>query len=178
MLRREPFRLLFPLGVALGWIGVLPWLLFGGGLIRQWMGVYHALTMTQGFLLAAAAGFLATMVPRRTGSAPASAIEIAVFAIGPTLVPALLAVGQLALAEIAFVLTLLAIAQFGARRLFGASRAMPPSFVMLPFGVVCAIAGAALLIASTRNALMLAPGRSLPAEGLLYWIVLALAPKL
>ena len=29
--RREPYRLLFPLGAALGVAGVLPWLLFGVG---------------------------------------------------------------------------------------------------------------------------------------------------
>src|SRR5207249_2089651 len=74
--KREPFRLLFPLSVLLAWAAVLPWVLFGAGLTRAWLGAFHALTMTQGFLVAVAVGFLATMIPRRTGTAPPSTVEL------------------------------------------------------------------------------------------------------
>src|ERR1022692_4014226 len=77
-LRREPFRILFPLGALLAWVAVLPWVLFGTGFIRTWLGTYHALTMTQGFLVAIAFGFLGTMLPRRTGAAPLTTVELLV----------------------------------------------------------------------------------------------------
>jgi uncharacterized protein involved in response to NO len=176
--RREPFRLLFPIAVTLGLAGVLPWLLFGTGLIREWMGGYHALTMTQGFLLAAAAGFLSTMIPRRTGAAPPSSLELALFAIGPLLVVLALFFGRLIWAELAFAGTIGALAQFSGRRLMRSHKKMPPSFVMMPVGLLCALVGAGLLCASTMGANVLAAGRSLAEEGLLFGLVLALGPML
>ena len=51
-LRREPFRVLFPLALLIGGAGMLPWLLFGRGLTRVWPGPFHSVTMTQAFLVA------------------------------------------------------------------------------------------------------------------------------
>jgi len=104
VLRREPFRLLFPLGALFALLGVLPWLLFGIGLSRLYLGVYHAFTMTQAFLIAIAAGFLGTMIPRRTGSAPLSAGELVVLCASLAAIPAALIANRVAVAEVAFAL--------------------------------------------------------------------------
>ena len=61
--RREPYRLLFPLGGLLGLAGVLPWLLFGLGLSHRYDPVFHSLTLVQGFLACYVLGFLFTFVP-------------------------------------------------------------------------------------------------------------------
>ena len=49
-LRKDPYRLFFPLGVLLGWAGVGQWLWFslgGGGPFRV---VFHSMVQVQGFL--------------------------------------------------------------------------------------------------------------------------------
>src|SRR5256885_902829 len=65
MLRREPHRLLFPLGALLAWSGVLPWLFFSLGLRKLYAPVIgilvyrsflHPLAELEGFLTCLAAG--------------------------------------------------------------------------------------------------------------------------
>ncbi|HEX4461616.1 MAG TPA: NnrS family protein, partial [Polyangia bacterium] len=179
-LRREPFRLLFPLGALLALLGVLPWLLFGTGLSRLWLGTYHALTMTQAFLVAIAAGFLGTMLPRRTGSAPLSAAELLALAVALIAIPVALFRDRLALAEVAYLVAVATLAQFALRRIGGAKRRVPSSFVHIPFALVAGTIGAALLLAATRRApsWTLAVGRALVEEGVLLPLVMALVPML
>ena len=182
-LRREPFRLLFPIGAMLALAGVVPWLAFGLGWSRMWPGRYHALTMTQGFLVAIAAGFLGTMIPRRTSTAPLSTAELAALAMGLGLLPVALYLDHLAIAECAYLVVLVTLVQFALRRMRHAARAappVPPSFVLIPCALASGAAGALLLLASAFGA---APwtaelGRSLAQEGVLLPLVLALAPML
>ena len=63
MLRREPFRLFFPLGVALAWIGIGHWIAYWGGWIGSYSCLAHGLVQIQGFLFAFALGFLLTALP-------------------------------------------------------------------------------------------------------------------
>jgi len=74
--RREPFRIFFPLGIALAWIGIGHWVAYAAGWIGTYSCTAHGLVQIQGFLLAFALGFLLTAIPRRTASEPASAIGI------------------------------------------------------------------------------------------------------
>ena len=83
ILRSEPYRVLFPLGVFLSWAGVAPWLLFAFGLTDQWLSVFHALTQVQCFLTCMAAGFLFTMIPRRTATRPATYWEVGLAILAP-----------------------------------------------------------------------------------------------
>lgn len=179
-LRREPFRLLFPLGALLALAGVLPWLLFGTGVTRMWLGTYHALTLTQGFLLAVAAGFLGTMIPRRTGAAPLSTLELAVLIAALVALPPALLAGHLALAEGAYLVALATLGAFALSRLRKSDRTPPPSFVLIPFAVAAGVFGALLVIAFTVGApaWTLAWGRALVEEGVLVPLVMALAPML
>lgn len=181
-LRREPFRLLFPLGVVIAWLAVLPWVLFGVGVTRVWLGTFHGLAMTQGFLLAMAVGFLGTMIPRRTGASPMASGELVFFTIGLAAIPLLLFWSPLLAPEVVYLAILVALARFALVRLRSASatRQPPPSFVWLPLGVIAAAIGAALLIASALGApdWTTALGRSLVEEALLLSMVLALAPVL
>ena len=182
LVRREPFRLFFPLAALLGLAGVLPWLLFGSGLSTAWPGTYHALTMTQGFVVATAAGFLGTMIPRRTGGAPFARGELGLVIAGLTVLPPALALGRLAIAECASLVVLATLAQFAVRRLRASRgpRAAPASFVLLPSGLAMGATGSGLLLASALGApaWTLALGRGLVEEGLVLGLVLALAPML
>jgi uncharacterized protein involved in response to NO len=178
-MRREPFRILFPLGALLAWAAVLPWVLFGTGFIRAWLGGYHALTMTQGFLVAMAFGFLGTMLPRRTGAAPLSTVELSVAIAALVAVPLCLLADWLAGAQLAYLTVLATLVQFALRRLGRAGRPPHPSFVFLPLGLLGGMAGAILIIVSTfARPSLLAPGRALVEEGLLLSLVLAMAPML
>lgn len=181
ILRREPFRLLFPLGVLLAWIGVAPWVLYGSGLLHQWLGLYHAFTMTEGFLVAIAAGFLGTLIPRRTGAPPYSRLELTLIVGGLLAVPLALALGGLGAAQAAYLLVLGTLTTFAMRRIGSAGeKRMPPSHVLLPFGVLMGAAGAALILAFSLGAplILLTIGRPLVEEGLLFGLVLAVAPML
>jgi len=179
-LRREPFRLLFPLGVLLAWLAIIPWVLFGTGVIRGWLGSYHALTMTQGFLVAISVGFLGTLIPRRTGASPMSSFELLLCVAALASVPLWLLGDQLLGAQVAYLMVLATLAQFAIRRMRVAKRPAPPSFVFLPIGMVAGGAGAALIGVSTLGGpgWTLGTGRSLVEEGLLLCLVMALAPML
>ncbi|MFY0563239.1 NnrS family protein [Archangium lansingense] len=86
--RREPYRLLFPLGVVLGGTGMVHWLLYAVGVTMQWRSTFHALALVQGFLLCFALGFLFTFIPRRTGTVGPSAVQLGASLVLPVLLTA------------------------------------------------------------------------------------------
>jgi uncharacterized protein involved in response to NO len=145
--RTEPFRVFFPLGVVLGWVGIGHWLLYTIGVTSTYSCLFHGLVQMQAFMMAFAVGFLLTAVPRRTGGAPPSRLEMTVVA---TL---LLAVATAALRErwavqqLAYAALFLVLLQFAVRRFVGraAGRRPPAAFVLIPLGVLHGLAGAALI---------------------------------
>lgn len=186
LLRAEPFRLFFPLAFLLGIVGVAHWVLFTTGLISHYLRRFHGVTQTQSFLLAFAAGFLCTAIPKRTRTAPATWLEL-----GALLV--LLPVVSLAtlfeydgIGQAAYAAALLTLAQFAVRRFFDVGpghpialgsagpRRPPASFAMVPVGLLAGLVGAAASIvgrgAASNWALML--GERLTFEGV--FICLAL----
>ena len=183
-LRREPFRVFFPLAILIGASGMVPWLLFGRGVTRAWPGTAHAITMTQSFLVAVAVGFLGTMIPRRTGAAPMSWLELGLLALGLIAAPVLAHADMLAGAELAYLGVLLTLAGFVIRRLRargGGHRAPPPSFVLIPIGLLCGVGGATLMLwflvgGEPIWAYLL--GRQLVQQGLMLALVMALGPML
>lgn len=184
LLRREPYRLFFPLAGLLALVGVAPWLLFSHGLLRAWPGVAHSFVMAEGFVLAVAAGFLGTMLSRRTGGALLSRVELAVLGLGLAALPASALAGLRAPTQLLGLVVLATLARFAIHRLRNVRDrpALPPSFVLIPFALLAAVAGTLLLtIAALRPdapSWSFALGRSLVEEGLLLPLVLALAPML
>lgn len=150
MLSRDPWRLFFPLGVALAWAGVLHWLLYAVGATPEYRSVFHSTAQIQGFLTCLAAGFLLTFVPRRTGTAPALRWEVAAAAAGPVLATLAAWWERWALAQAFWLAGALAVAAFVVRRLLepGASRRVPGVFVWVPVALVAGAAGAALVAAA------------------------------
>lgn len=146
--RAEPFRAFFPLGVALGWVGIGHWLLYATGLSQTYSCLMHGLLQTQSFLMAFALGFLFTAVPRRTGSAPPSETElVAALALLASTAAALVAQAWL-LAEVGYLATLALLLQFALRRFLGATAARrpPAAFVLIPIGILHGVVGGLLLI--------------------------------
>ncbi len=183
--RREPFRVFFPLGLALGVAGMFPWILFGRGYLHAWPGLTHSLTMTQAFLVALAVGFLGTMLPRRAKSAPLSVVELGVLAAALIAVPFAVHRGSLLGAELAFLIVLATLGQYVVRAFrranADAARPMPPSFVLVPMSVALGSLGAGMLIAFDLEAAgpwAFLLGRQLAQQGLMLGLLLALAPML
>lgn len=142
--RREPYRLLFPLGVLLAWWGVGHWLLVGLFGIGSWSGVFHSIAQIQGFLMAFACGFLYTAVPRRTQTWPPAPWEMAVALAAPPATTACAALGALALAQACWGVLMLTLLAFCLRRFLArnAGRRPPDCFLWVPLSFVLALAGA------------------------------------
>lgn len=153
LLRREPYRLLFPLGVVLSWAGVAPWLLFAFGLIDSWLPIFHAMTQVEGFLACIAAGFLLTMIPRRTATPPASAWEVAALAVAPLGASVLAWFERWAAAQVFWLLFLAVLARFAISRFRArtAVQRVPASFVLVVFAIVLGAVGAVLAGVGAAN---------------------------
>ncbi len=144
--RREPYLLFFPLGVLLSWAGVAHWLAFSLGLLGDFQPIFHAMTQVQGFLMCFAVGFLMTMVPRRTGSAPPAAWEVAVCAIAPVVTSVAAWNQAWHVSQAAWLALASTLVAFAVRRFLAASsRRRPPNgFVWIPASIGIGIVGAVL----------------------------------
>ena len=171
--QREPFRIFFPLGIALAWIGIGHWLAYGAGWIGTYSCTAHGLTQIQGFLLAFALGFLLTAIPRRTASAPASAAGIAAAALALVVSTAAAFREQWWLSEGATLAVLVGMIVFARARFVagGGGRRPPAAFVLLPLGLACAMVGAAL-VAWARTPAAHVVGRLLLTQGFFLCLVM------
>jgi len=146
VLRREPFRLFFPLGVLLAWGGVGHWLTYAVGLTTAYSCQSHALVQIEGFLLAFASGFLLTAVPRRTNSTPPAIGTIVLLALLQVVTVVMSLAGYRVLAAGTGCLQLVTLAGFAVRRLRASGgRRPPPGFVLVPLALVLGVAGSVLL---------------------------------
>src|SRR5262245_1269644 len=66
--RRDPYRLFFPLGIAVGIAGVAIWPIYYFGLSSGYSGRAHAFVQSTGFVYAFIVGFLLTAIPRFTNT--------------------------------------------------------------------------------------------------------------
>jgi uncharacterized protein involved in response to NO len=146
-LRREPYRLFFPLGLLLGWAGVLHWLLHGAGWLANYRPVFHAIAQVQGFLMCFAVGFLFTAIPRRTETEGPSGGQIALVAlcaVGTTACSWFQWWGASQLCWLILVGTLIGFALGRVRRASG-GRKPPNSFVWIPLSLLTGVAGSVLI---------------------------------
>ncbi|MFZ3230682.1 MAG: NnrS family protein [Pseudobdellovibrio sp.] len=74
----EPYQILFPIGILLACVGVIPWILFSAGAVAVYPNLIHAKIMVLGFLISFVSGFLMTAVPKMSGSKSASNFEISI----------------------------------------------------------------------------------------------------
>jgi uncharacterized protein involved in response to NO len=176
LLRREPYRIFFPLGALLGAAGVGHWLLYVTGVQARYSGQGHAFVQVQAFLLAFACGFLLTMIPRRTGTASASWPGIAGLAAALVVVTAAALLEAWIVAEAAFLAAILGLVAFAGRRL-GAGMggpAPPDAFVLIPIGLAHGLVGAVLIVGARSLPVTwgMSAGRGMVQEGLFTCLVL------
>ncbi|MBS2025575.1 MAG: NnrS family protein, partial [Deltaproteobacteria bacterium] len=144
--RRDPWKVFFPLGLVLAWVGVLPWLLFGLGLTETYLSIFHAMVQVQGFLFCFAMGFLFTFLPRRTGTAPPSAIELVLCLMSPVALAALALAERWALSQLFWFLPLGVLIRFALSRMLHSRKRgqFPPAFLWVGMGLLCGVAGGVL----------------------------------
>lgn len=147
--RRQPYRLLFPLGVALAWAGVLHWVLHATGRLPDYRPVFHAITQIQGFMTCMAMGFLMTMIPRRTVTQPPTPWEMGAALVLPVATTVAAWFGRLAASQLFWALLVAVLIVFAVRRFTSgdAGRTPPTSFVWIPIAFGLGLVGSLLTAA-------------------------------
>ncbi|RMG19333.1 MAG: hypothetical protein D6729_05620 [Deltaproteobacteria bacterium] len=136
----EPYRLYFPLGFLMVWAGLAPWVLYGAGWASEYRSIFHAMVQVEGFLTSFALGFLFTMYPRRTGTAPAAPWQIG---FGLLAIPAIAVAAffeHWAVSQTVWIALNGVVLAFLWQRRRGARRP-PTAFVWLPLAFVISLAG-------------------------------------
>jgi uncharacterized protein involved in response to NO len=141
---QEPFRVLFPLGAVLAWLGVSQWLLFALGATQEYRSIFHSLAQVEGFLACFASGFLLTFLPRRTRTAAASPVEVALACALPLATLAFAWMERWAVSQIFWIGFLLLLAQFGIRRMRRSTATVPPAFIWVPAALLFGLIGSVL----------------------------------
>jgi uncharacterized protein involved in response to NO len=150
LLAREPFRLFFPLAVAVGLVGVALWPLHFSGLVAFYPGQSHARVMAYGFFTGFILGFLGTALPRLLSAEPFRAAEIASF-VGLYLGTVVCALdNKFFWSDGLFIVLLGLFCLMLLRRLLMRRDVPPPSFILVGLGLLCGIAGAVLSILVNR----------------------------
>jgi uncharacterized protein involved in response to NO len=177
MWHREPFRVLFPLGIGLAWLGIGHWIAYWAGWIGTYSCTAHGLVQIQGFLLAFALGFLLTAIPRRTASEPASAAAVVGAAVALVVASAAAFLERWWVAEGCTLAVLVGVVAFARRRFAagGGARRPPAAFVLLPLGLACAAGGAVCVAYGTTpgaSPTLLVLGRLLITQGCFFCLVM------
>ena len=146
-IRQEPYRLLFPMGLALGAIGMgiwIPYFLWPGSFAYPGQG--HALIQLQGFLFCFILGFLGTMMPKVLGIKPMGSLQFSLMPLGILATSLFALLGMPRLAEAAHLLLLFNFVAFIARRWRTRTGSPPPQFVFIGLGMAADIVGTCLRI--------------------------------
>lgn len=141
----------------------------------------HASLQTQGFLGNFVVGFLMTAFPRLTGTKPATKTEIGVAVIASAGFLPLSLANHWKEAEIAFLILIANLLVFAARRMSHRKKSIPPSFLLMGFGILHALVGVVLLWASdfgSQYFSLYSIGRQMVQLGFLLCIVLGVTARL
>jgi len=151
--RSEPFRIFFPLGVLLAWIGVGHWLLYATGVAATYSCKFHGLVQMQAFMMAFAIGFLLTALPRRTQTRPVARMEMVALAAALVVITGAAIAEHWVIAETAYAALFALLVEFALRRFLkrGVGRRPPAAFVLLPIAALHGMGGAVLIAAAEAN---------------------------
>lgn len=174
--RREPFRIFFPLGVLLSWVGIGHWLLYAAGASSTYSCMFHGLVQMQSVIMAFAVGFLLTALPRRTQAPPATRIELMLLGVMLIAIAGASLFERWALAQATYLGLLLLLLQFAIRRFLGraAGRRPAAAFVLVPLAALHGILGAGLITApeiAGAPVWMSRLGRLLVQQGVFFCLV-------
>jgi uncharacterized protein involved in response to NO len=145
MFAGEPFRVFFPLGIAVGTIGLALWPLFFWGLLPIYPGILHARLMIEGFMGAVIIGFLGTAGPRLLSARHFTFVEVtALLSLHLFMVAAHLT-GRSAWGDALFFGELATFLVILGRRFLAQGELPPPNFVLVGCGLLSGAAGAAIV---------------------------------
>ena len=177
--RREPYRLLFPIGAGLAVAAVLPFAFRGAG--GGALGLFHSVAQVEGFLTSFVVGFLFTFLPRRTETAAPDAVEMAAALALPAAAVGSAWIGENALAHGLWLGLMLVVLGFVAPRLGRALalRRVPAVFVWVPLALAAGAIGALLVAGSDLAGAWWGPrlwaiGRGLLTQGFVAGLVLGM----
>ncbi|MFA7342696.1 MAG: NnrS family protein [Terrimicrobiaceae bacterium] len=137
----EPFRLLFPLGAAVGIFGVMMWPFYIWNMTGVYPGPQHARIMIEGFLACFVGGFLGTALPRLLGVPRVTIYETLGFGSALVFTTWLHYSGRTLWGDLVFFCTFLAfVFVLGVRALFRGDTP-PPAFVLVGMGLASALTG-------------------------------------
>lgn len=152
--RQEPYRLLFPLGLCFGCVGMgvwIPYFLWPESF--PYPGQGHAAVQIQGFLLCFIFGFLGTMLPKVLGVKPLGPFQFAAFPAGLVALVAAALSGMPRLAQAAHLLLLLNFVIFVASRWRHRAGDPPPPFVFIALAMAANVAGTLLRLLALSGTL-------------------------
>jgi uncharacterized protein involved in response to NO len=147
----DPYRVLFPIGVANAAAGTLLWTLSAAGLL-PWPGPLHQQLMLEGFEHAFVMGFLLTAMPAFTGGERCRPIELLLAVASVALMDAGALAGQRLAAHAAYLMGLINVAVALARRVLHGRRKPPEEYLFLLPGFLFGITGAVLLMGMETGA--------------------------
>jgi len=144
----EPFRLLFPLGILFGLVGVLLWPAYQWGLIETYPMLMHTRIMIECFLAAFVIGFLGTAFPRLIEVPKVRGFEVCGYALGLIAVCGLHLLSKHLWGDLLFLITLGGFFVGLGLRVRLRKDMPPPAFVLVLLGQLCALAGTICLLVS------------------------------
>jgi len=144
----EPFRLLFPLGILFGLIGVLLWPAFQWQLIETYPALIHTRIMIECFLAAFVIGFLGTAFPRLIEVPKVRGFEVSAYALGLIAVCGLHLSSMHLWGDLLFLITLGGFLVGLGIRARMRKDLPPPGFALVLLGQVCAVIGTVCLLVS------------------------------
>jgi uncharacterized protein involved in response to NO len=174
--RREPHRLLFPLGAALALVAVLPFAARGAAAGGS-LALFHSVAQIEGFLTCFVAGFLFTFVPRRTGTPGPHGWQLFAATALPIAAVATAWADEPVAAHGLWLLLVVVVLGFTAGRW---RAGLPPAFAWVPLALAAGAAGAALVAGAPLFGGLPAwtIGRGLLTQGLVAGLVLGTAGAL
>jgi uncharacterized protein involved in response to NO len=181
----DPYRIFFPLGILMGFAGVIIWPLYHWNVISWYNGRSHAFVQADCFLYAFIVGFLWTAIPRFTGAAGPS--RLTQYVVASLLIAQTIAfdLRQFPVGHALFVVSHIIVISVAGRCFVQRRHPPPETFVLVGFGLLSGLiaafvnAGIAFELVSPDLDLI---GRRLMTEGMVLLLVLGvggfLGPRL
>lgn len=180
-MKKDPYQLLFPVGLLLGLMGAGVWIPFGFGLMLTYPGTIHSEVMMGGFLFTFAAGFLMTAIPRFTGGEFATSMEKSIALVLSFAIVLTSWVPQRFSFHIVLFVFVLFLMIFCVRRFLSAKFSPPPSFAFVGVGLLSGLFGVGTYLLGDFRLIRadhVMFGRALLYQGMMLSLVLGVGGRL
>lgn len=145
LLCKEPYRLLFPVGILWALFGSSHWLAFHFRLTTDYGPLYHGLVQIIGFGGCLAAGFLMTALPNFLGTRPAAPWELLLALLFGLAGGTALLLNHIRLGVLSFLLLMVLLDVFTLRR-YLKRQGEPPPFAYIVWGLALGTVGPLLVL--------------------------------